>query len=271
MRPSPAASAPVLDVPHALPIDEPREAYRRCCEEVGELHGFSTADGRRNAYVGFSVTWNPEHIDRLEPFYSTLGTPRNRTEEFFALARPGEEPLRKNSYWDAYGFNAVHPVIARHFDLLFERFALTPIRSRAATLRHGERERITSDEFMWHLDESAFCNLRLNIPLFTAPVYRMEIDSEYRHPSLPERRVGLNLRWQGHLAVGSCYSWDTELTHRIYAVGAPATDRVHLVLGFSPWFDYDAHERVWRSNAWYGKVHPLDLWAGGAAFRPAAS
>lgn len=62
-----------------------------------------------------------------------------------------------------------------------------------------------------------------------------------------------------------------ELTHRVYAVGAPATDRVHLVLGFSPWFDYDAHERVWRSNAWYGKVHPLDLWAGGAAFRPAAS
>jgi hypothetical protein len=256
-----------LDVPHALPIETIRAAYQACEQEIGELRGFSTANGRKNAYVSFSMTWNPNHIDRLEPFYSTLGTPRNNAGEFFALARPQEQPVRKNSYWDAYGFTAIHPTIAKHFGPLFDQFKLTPIRSRAATLRHTEQARITADEFMWHLDESPFCNLRLNIPLFTAPEYLMEIDSEYRHPSMPQRTVGRNIRWRGPLAVGKCYSWDTELAHRVFAVGAPQVDRVHLVLGFSPWFDYDVSARVWTSNAFYGKVHPLDIMASGAVFR----
>lgn len=269
VQPSPAALTPVLDVPHRLPIAALQAAYRDCAAEIGELRGFTTANGRQGAYVGFSLTFNPEHIDRLEPLYSTWGTPRNRSGEFFALLRPDEQPLRKNSYWDAHGFNAIHPVIAKHFAALFGHFRLTPIRSRAATIRHEERERITSDEFMWHLDESAFCNLRLNIPLFTAPEYLMEIDSDHRHPSLPASPATSRrgVQWRGHLSVGHCYSWDTQLAHRVYAAGAPTLDRVHLVLGFSPWFDYDAEARAWRSNDFYGRVHPLDMMASGAVFR----
>ncbi len=276
VKPSPEAQAAVIRVPHPLDIDALRHAYLACERDVGELRGFTTAvaaDGsapKPAAYVGFSLTWNPHHIDHLEPFYSTLGTPRNKAGEFFALARPNEQPTRKNSYWDAYGFNAVHPVVAKHFGPFFERLCLTLVRSRAATLRCAERERINSPEFMWHLDESPFCNLRVNVPLITAPEYLMEIDSEYAHPSLPQRRVGANIRWCGRLDVGRCYSWDTELAHRVFADGAPSIDRVHLVLGLSPWFDFDPVERVWRSNAFYGKVHPLDMAARGLMFRDAA-
>jgi hypothetical protein len=266
----------IIRVPHKLDVDALRSAYLACEREVGELRGFTAAAGpdgvapRPAAYVGFSLTWNPHHIDHLEPFYSTLGTPRNKAGEFFALARPSEQPVRKNSYWDAYGFNAVHPVVAKHFGPFFERMRLTLVRSRAATLRCTERERINSPEFMWHLDESAFCNLRVNVPLITAPEYLMEIDSEYRHPSLPQRRLGANIRWCGRLEVGQCYSWDTELAHRVFADGAPSIDRVHLVLGMSPWFDFDPAARAWRSNEFYGKVHPLDMAARGLMFRDAA-
>ncbi len=269
VKASPAAQVPVIQVPHDLDIEGLGRAYRHCADEIGELRGFTTAEGMRSAYVGFSLTWNPHHIDRLDPYYSTLGTPRNKGGEFFALARPHEQPLRKNSYWDAYGFNAVHPLITRHFACLFDRFSLTLIRSRAACIRHTERERITSPEFMWHLDESPFCNLRLNIPLSSAPEYLMEIDSERRHPSIPQRSAGgPPLYWRGHLAVGRCYSWDTQVAHRVFAEGSPDRDRVHLVLGFSPWFDFDPEHRVWTSNAHYGRVHPLDLMASGAVFRP---
>ena len=260
-------TGPVMEVPVTLDLEQLRANYLACAREVGELRGFVTADERRNAYVGFSLTWNPHHIDALPPFFSTLGTPRNRSGEFFALARPSEQPQRRNSYWDAWGFNAIHPVIGRHFAPLIERFTLSPIRSRAATLRHAERERITSPEFMWHLDESPFCNLRVNIPLFTAPEYRMEIDSEYRHPSMPTRVAGQGIRWRGHLAPGKAWSWDTQLAHRVHAEGAPQVDRAHLVLGFSPWFDWDETGRRWISNRYYGTVHPLDLVADGRVFR----
>jgi hypothetical protein len=273
VKPSVGASQAVIRVPHALDIDALRNAYLACEREVGELRGFTTASGhaaatgKAAAYVGFSLTWNPHHIDQLEPFYSTLGTPRNKAGEFFALARPNEQPVRKHSYWDAYGFSAVHPVIAKHFGAIFERFRLTPVRSRAATLRCAERERINSPEFMWHLDESPFCNLRLNIPLITAPEYLMEIDSEYRHPSMPQRVAGANVYWRGRLEVGQCYSWDTELAHRVFAEGAPSIDRVHLVFGFSPWFDFDPVAHAWQSNDFYGRVHPLDMAARGLFFR----
>lgn len=262
-----ATPAPVIEVPVQIDLAALRAGYRACADEIGELRGFRTADSTRTAYVGFSLTWNPDHIDALEPFFSTLGTPRNKSAEFFALARPTEQPARRNSYWDAWGFNTVHPVIARHFAPLFERFALTPIRSRAAVIRCSEREQITSPEFMWHLDESPFCNLRMNIPLFTAPEYLMEIDSEHRHASVPQRVAGQGVRWRGHLAAGRCYSWDTQLAHRVFAQGAPQVDRVHLVLGFSPWFDWNAHTRCWESNAHYGHEHPLDLVARGAVLR----
>lgn len=263
VRPSVRARAAVIEVPAAIDLPALRRAYLACAAEVGELRGFSTANGQRTAYVGFSLTHNPQHIDGLDPFFSTLGTPRNKAGEFFALVRPAEQPQRKNSYWDAYGFNAVHPAIARHFALLLDRCTLSLIRSRAATIRHHEQALITAPEFNWHLDESPFCNLRVNIPLFTAEQYLMEIDSEYRHPSMPHRVAGRNLRWRGHLAAGRGYSWDTQLAHRVFANGAPTVDRVHLVLGFSPWFDWHAEQRVWQSNAHYGRVHPLDLAASG--------
>jgi hypothetical protein len=157
-------------------------------------------------------------------------------------------------------------VVARHFAPLFERFTLSLIRSRAATIRHSEVAQITSPEFNWHLDESPFCNLRVNIPLFTAAPYLMEIDSEHRHASVPHMVAGRNLRWRGHLEAGRCYSWDTQLAHRVFADGAPGVDRVHLVLGFAPWFDWNAEQRCWQSNAHYGVVHPLDLAASGAVF-----
>ncbi len=259
--------SPMIEVPASLDLQALRRAYEDCARDVGELRGFATANGQRSAYIGFSLTWNPYHIDGLEPFFSTLGTPRNRAGEFFALVRPQEQPARLNSYWDAWGFNTIHPVIAKHFAPLIDRFKLSPIRSRAATIVHTERERITSPEFMWHLDESPFCNLRVNVPLFTAPDYLMEIDAQHRHASAPHIVAREGIRWRGHLEAGRCYSWDTQLAHRVFAQGEPTQDRVHLVLGFSPWFKWDGESRCWRSNEHYGRTHPLDLVASGEVLR----
>jgi hypothetical protein len=266
IKPSEDGLKPVLDVPHRLDVEDVTRRYIACEADVGELRGFATANGSKSSYASFSLTWNPFHIDGLHPYYSTLGTPRNKSGEFFALARPAEQPVRKNSYWDAYGFTSIHDVVRKHLGPVLDRFQLTPVRSRAATIRCNDVAAINSPEFMWHLDESPFCNLRLNIPLITAPEYLMEIDSEHKHVSMPHRVVGRDIQWKGHLKVGHCYSWNTELAHRVFAQGAPAIDRVHLVFGFSPWFDFDAASQTWRSNAFYGKIHPLDMAARGMFF-----
>ncbi len=245
-----------------VPLDVPRlqASYVDCLAEVGRPRGFANREGVEGPYRSISLAYNPDHQDKLDPLFSTLGTPQNSVREFYALFRPEEQPQRKNGYWDTMGFRAVHPTIHRHFGWFIDQFARTLVRSRIATIVHTEYEGISDPEFNWHIDESPFCNLRMNIPLFTAPQYLMEIDSEHVPKGFKSNLpAGRNLRWRGHLPVGGCYSWNTELPHRVFADGQPALDRVHIVLGFSPWFDWDESRRCWRANAHFGRVHPFDL------------
>jgi hypothetical protein len=245
-----------------VPLDVPRllRSYEDCLREVGRPRGFANKEGVEGPYRSISLVHNPDHQDGLDPFFSTLGTPRNGVKEFYALFRPDEQPQRKNSYWDTLGFRAVHPTIERHFGWFMQGFARTLVRSRIATLVHTEFAGIADPDFNWHIDETPFCNLRMNIPLLSAPQYLMEIDSEHVPPGYRGGKApGRNLRWRGHLPVGGCYSWNTELPHRVFADAPPSVDRVHIVLGFSPWFDWHAEERVWRSNTHFGVDHPYDM------------
>jgi len=62
-----------------------------------------------------------------------------------------------------------------------------------------------------------------------------------------------------YLKSGYAYTFDTHRPHRVLPVGPSRTMRVHLVLGFSPWFGYDAAEDAWFPNEHYGRVHPFDI------------
>jgi hypothetical protein len=247
-------------LPAPLDLLRLQASYVSCLADVGQPRGFANREGVEGPYRSISLVYNPDHQDGLDPLFSTLGTPQNSINEFYALFRSNDQPQRKNSYWDTLGFRAIHPIIQQHFGWFIKQFSRTLVRSRIATIVHTEYKRISDPEFNWHIDETPFCNLRMNIPLFTAPQYLMEIDSEHvpmrykgRMPS------GHNLRWRGHLSSGGCYSWNTELPHRVFADGQPAVDRVHIVLGFSPWFDWDEAQRCWRANEQFGRVHPFDM------------
>ena len=247
-------------LPTEVDLPRLRASYEAYLAEVGPPRGFANREGVESAYRSISLVHNPAHQDGLDPFFSTLGSPRHGPREFYALLRPDQQPARRNSYWDTLGFHAVHPTLAQHFGWFFARFRHTLVRSRIATLAHTDYARISDSEFSWHIDESPFCNLRINIPLQSAPQYLLEIDSEHVPAAQPERKPpGRHLRWRGHLAVGGCYSWNTELPHRVFACAPPAVDRVHMVLGFSPWFDWDATRRAWVGNPHLGITHPYDL------------
>jgi hypothetical protein len=62
---------------------------------------------------------------------------------------------------------------------------------------------------------------------------------------------------------GIGYSWDTNLPHRACSMNANAPDRAAIILGFSPWFDYDPDSDTWAPNEFFGKKHPLQMLVDG--------
>ena len=92
-----------------------------------------------------------------------------------------------------------------------------------------------------------FENLRINIPIQTDETFLFEL--------LNHKPV--------HLNYGDIYSWDTNIAHRVFPTTAENRSRIHVVLGFSPWFDYNAEEDSWTANEFFGKMHPIDMLING--------
>ena len=68
-----------------------------------------------------------------------------------------------------------------------------------------------------------------------------------------------------HLSVGNIYTWDTNLPHRVYSTKKTELKRIHLVLGFSPWLDYNEDDDSFSINRFFGKIHPIDILLNGHA------
>ena len=216
--------------------------------------GWQHKDGQSRTYGGFSLTYNPDHQDGMDPHVSSIGTPKNLRTEFFWNATERHERL-KHSYFDTYGFRRRTPA-SQHGYLgeFLNGFTRPLVRSRVGIIP-GENVDASNPLYQknegWHRDEPVFENLRINIPLQTDEqyVFQMQGDSPY------------------HLEVGKAYSWDTNRPHRVFARGPTRTMRIHLVLGFSPWFDYCETSDSWSPNEFFGKLHPFDMLTEGCFSR----
>jgi hypothetical protein len=51
--------------------------------------------------------------------------------------------------------------------------------------------------------------------------------------------------------------------HRAYAKTRTAPPRIHLMLGFSCWWDFDEKTNSWSTNEFAGKKHPVDMLVDG--------
>jgi hypothetical protein len=246
-----------------LSVDLP--ALEAACREVVaryRLRGFrNTADDvAAPAYGSLSLTHNPDISD--DPHAATLGSAHLRNGQYFYASDESraQMPKLKGDYYDSYGFRALTPA-ARHGALgdLLRGFTLPVIRSRLSVIP-GNNPEATKDSYGWHRDESIFHNLRINIPVWTAPEYMLEIETD-----LAEPQPGSATIQRHHLRHGFAWSWDTNLPHRVFATALTPLSRCHLVIGLAPWFDYDATADAWTPNAWFGHVHPHDLVADGLA------
>ncbi|WP_341910606.1 hypothetical protein [Ferrovibrio terrae] len=240
-------------------------ALEQACRAVVGTHrlrGFrNTADDVVGpAYGSLSLTFNPDIPG--DPHAATLGSAHLRNGEYFyATARTqAQMPKLKGDYYDSYGFRALTPA-AQHGALgdLMRGFTLPVIRSRLSVIPGNNPEAMKAS-YGWHRDESIFHNLRINIPVWTAPEYLLEIETVL---STPE--PGSATAQRHHLRHGFAWSWDTNMPHRVFSTAMTAQSRCHLVVGLAPWFDYDPTLDTWSPNAHFGRVHPHDLIAEGLA------
>jgi hypothetical protein len=221
--------------------------------EIIRVQGFTGwrhKDGVSKNYGGFSLSYNPDHQDGLDPHLSSIGTPKNESSEFFWNSTKSHQQL-KHSYFDSYGFRIRTPASKQGaLGKFIDSFTQPLIRSRVGIIM-GEnidpQQQSYKEKAGWHRDEPVFENLRVNVPLRTDENYVFQMENEEPY----------------HLEVGKAYTWDTNKPHRVFARGETRTMRIHLVLGFSPWFDYDEASDSWKPNRYFGKVHPFDMVANG--------
>ncbi len=205
------------------------------------------------SYGGIGLTYNPLYLDSdtSNVHEQVQGTHKPGTRHVsnpFSNHAVSSMPLnKKNSHFDTLGF--VYRTPASQYKSLgtfLNSFKRTMVRT-AIRIIYSEQEGPVGDGkyagVTWHKDEAMACNLRINIPIVTHPDYVLE--QEGGEPR--------------HLEAGYGYSWDTNTSHRAYALTRTAPPRIHIMLGFSCWWDFDEKKGTWTSNKFAGKKHPMDM------------
>lgn len=225
------------------------EAVKESLTLHGE-HGWLKDDQHGNTvaseiYTGFSLMYNPTHTDIANPHQSSLGT--GRMVDFKLYQNNFKH--KKHTYLDTLGFRQRTPASKTgYLGEFFDSFKSSMTRGRMSIINADKFvHRDQLKEYGWHHDEPIFENLRINIPLITDEVFKFQIQS--RSPY--------------HLEVGKSYTWDTAIMHRVFPDTLTTKMRAHLVIGISPWFDYDSTDDSWNINEYYGNVHPFDMLVNG--------
>lgn len=220
------------------------EALKNSVQEILQTYnpvGWQTKNQNVNFYKSLSLRSNPNHQDNIDENVNSIGTPKNKTGEFFYAQTHNHEYV-KDSYYDTFGFVKPTPCsIEGELGNLLAQIKPTIVRSRISTL--VAKDFPDDPKVGWHRDESIFINLRLNIPLTTSKEFYFQMENKDPY----------------NLKVGNLYTWDTNVAHKVFSTEKTDNTRTHLVIGCSPWFDYDPIEKTWATNKFFGVKHPFDM------------
>lgn len=224
-----------------------------CIREICQIHGeFNWNIGDKpnieTIYKGFSLVYNPNLKDKtIDINASTFGSKDLKGADMEVGEAKNYD--YKNSYLDSHGFWKPTPASEHgYLGEFLKRSKAQRIRSRVGII-HGELAD-NSHGGGWHIDEPIFQNLRINIPVTTNE--KMWFQFEHKKPV--------------HLDVGWAYTFDSYVPHRVFTTEQSDFQRIHLVLGYSPWIDYDEAEDAWYPNEFFGKKHPFDMIVDGDVF-----
>lgn len=153
--------------------------------------------------------------------------------------------IKKDTYHDAWGFCSSSDVLNfEYFNDVKKLFKRSLIRSRVAGFRNVTQDNIEHvNHFMWHRDTNWFVELRINLIVYA-----------------PRGSFGIEVKDVGktYYETGDWASWDTNIIHRPF-VEKEGIERVNLIFGINPWFDYNPVDDSWTTNEFYKKKHPMDM------------
>lgn len=229
------------------------ESVKEIEREVG-IQGWRYKDYESKTYKGFSLTYNPDfHNKDQSIFHQTWGD--FKLKQNYGQVKGKVYENGKNTYYDSYGFRQIPNLINSEIGYLFNNFRFSIVRSRVAYLFGYGRGEDKKNEAEFHVDEAPFRVLRLNIPLQTSSEHVLDIigKDEYGNELNIENK---------HLEVGKAYMWNTRIPHRItYSKKCESKDpRIHIVLGFSPFYDYNIDDDSFEKNEFFNtKINELIL------------
>jgi len=222
------------------PADELLAKTLAIRDQVG-LQGWISNGKMSPVYRGFSLTYNPDFCDSSRSIYhQTWGSPLLK-QSFGRSQGLGNHSLIRNTYYDTYAFRKRLDIIEDHLGHLFSHFSCPLLRSRAAFLKSYN---FLDKKQGWHVDEPSTHMLRINIPLQTSEEHILEIDGNDGY--------GNSLVLSKHLEVGKAYIWNTRIPHRVTTTKFSSFDRIHLVLGFGTWVDYNAENDTFSKSRLHG-------------------
>jgi hypothetical protein len=209
-------------------------------DQIG-LQGWVSNGKPSLTYKGFSLTYNPDFYDSNSSVYhQTWGSPLLK-QSFGRVQGLGDHSLIRNTYYDTYSFRKRLDVVEYHLGSFFSHFSCPLLRSRAAFLRFPN---FSDKKEGWHVDEPSTHMLRINIPLQTSEEHILEINGNDGY--------GNSLVLTKHLEVGKAYIWNTRIPHRVTTTKFSTCERIHLVLGFGTWVDYNMDTDTFTKSHLHG-------------------
>jgi len=222
---------------------------------------FSYGHTTGNPYYGsISLTYNPSAVDQgnRSVYHQTLGSDLfgDSSQKYYqSLVGPRRKASLRNTLADSFAINKVVDLNGfSNLKKLIDSVRLTKIRSRISCL-FGSRSDAHKFPQKWHNDESVMVNLRINIPVQSSFHYGIEIKTHSDQ--------GQEMHESFFLKVGYAYVYNTNLVHRPFFIGQPDIDRINLIIGVSPWWQFDEGSGYWYSNEFYGEAHPFEIFKMG--------
>jgi hypothetical protein len=218
-------------------IEEAKQIYG----DHGWVYKNQTED-LKSPYTGFSLVYNPNHIDNLPEHQGTFGTPNLDSGKF---TTHNYKPVQtKNSYWDSHGMiKRTKASKFKSIGRLLDCGKRTLMRSRVATC-HGNTESMLEQNRNYHSDAPNHFAIRINIPIKTSVTYFFKMENR-------SEPMFLDTGW--------AYTFNNKIPHKVYTARPSSNARTHLVLAFSPWWDYNIEEDTWTTNKFFGKKHPMQM------------
>lgn len=212
--------------------------------EIG-LQGWRTKDYEAKTYKGFSLTHNPDFFDSSASIHHQTWGHKLMTQTYSGRVNIGEHQQERNTYYDTYAFRHIDDVVHENLKGVIDNLSMSLLRSRCAYLIPNDHK----DPFKsaWHTDEAPVELLRINIPLQTCKGHELHIKGEDIY--------GNSYETKKHLEVGKVYLWNTGIPHTIGAHKGTdkSIERIHLVLGVCPYFDYNKEKDSFIQNKFFGQ------------------